>query len=75
MRIFLRWPLLLVIGTFVCLSPTVGAQDDEVIAPQERETIDAVEEEKPGPVIQDGRTQIEEEHTIVPGDTLWDLCG
>ncbi|MBW1811180.1 MAG: LysM peptidoglycan-binding domain-containing protein [Deltaproteobacteria bacterium] len=75
MRNFLRWPLLLVIGTLVCLSPTAGAQDDEVIAPEERETIDAVEEEKPQPVIQDGRTQIEEEHTVVPGDTLWDLCG
>jgi hypothetical protein len=72
-RLSLTLSLVAAIGLIFPLS-AARAQDDEVIAPEDRETIDAAEEgEKPAKV-QDGRTQVEEEHTVVPGDNLWDLC-
>ena len=80
MRYLLRWPVLAV-GALMLVCPQAGAQDEEVVAPEDQDTIEAlpvedIEADEGGGAesIQDGRTQVEEEHTVVPGDTLWDLC-
>jgi len=60
--------ILLVIGLCIVLASIVWGQE-ETVPPED--SIEAPEEVSP---TQGGRTQLEEEHTVVPGDTLWDLC-
>ncbi|HUU02528.1 MAG TPA: LysM peptidoglycan-binding domain-containing protein [Myxococcota bacterium] len=66
--------LSVVAAGLVFLLSSARAQENEVIAPEDRETIDAAEKKEKAAPVQNGRTQVEEEHTVVPGDTLWDLC-
>jgi hypothetical protein len=44
------------------------AQEEETIPDQESSEADDSD------ASEEGVTQVEEEHTVVPGDTLWDLC-
>lgn len=72
--------ILLVAAILLVTAPTTA--QDEVVAPEDRDMIEAGDEELPTEIPGEaepapaagGRTQAEEEHTVQPGDTLWDLC-
>lgn len=77
MRVYPVWlPVLL--GAILCLGPAAWAQeevDDEVISSEEERLPDEIpdEGEKVSPAA-GGQTEVQEDHTVIPGDTLWDLC-
>jgi hypothetical protein len=77
MRFYPVW-LPVFLGVILCLGPTAWAQEegeDEVISAEDERLPDEIpdEGEKAGPATA-GRTEVQEEHTVVPGDNLWDLC-
>ncbi len=61
-------PILLV-GLGLVLAPL--ARPQEVLPPEERDTI---KPEKKPPA-RAPKTEVSEDHTVMTGDTLWDLCG
>jgi hypothetical protein len=77
MRVYPVW-LPVFLGMILCLAPAAWAQeeaDDEVISAEDERLPDEIpdEGEKPSPT-SDGRTEVQEDHTVIPGDNLWDLC-
>lgn len=77
MRVYPVW-LPVFLGVILCLAPAAWAQeegDDEVISAEDERLPDEIpdEGEKASPAT-DGRTEVQEDHTVVPGDNLWDLC-
>jgi hypothetical protein len=77
MRVYPVW-LPVFLGVILCMSPTAWTQEEaagEVISAEDERLPDEIsdEGEKAGPAA-GGRTEIQEDHTVIPGDTLWDLC-
>ena len=77
MRVYPVW-LPVILGVILCMGPTAWAQeedDDEVISAEDERLPDEIpdEGEKVSPAA-DGRTEVQEDHTVIPGDTMWDLC-
>lgn len=77
MRVYPVW-LPVFLGVILCMGPTAWAQeedDDEVISAEDERLPDEIpdEGEKASPAAS-GRTEVQEDHTVIPGDTLWDLC-
>ena len=69
----MRWSLLyalLVLGASMLVAGMALAQ--EVTPPEDQDTIEPGPEAKPRTAPKDTAS---EEHTVVNGDTLWDLCG
>jgi hypothetical protein len=65
---------LLVLVSSLCLLAAFGVRSQELEIPDEDDTIEP-SGARPEPARTVGsKTQIQEEHTITPGDTLWDLC-
>ncbi len=67
----LRLPVIL-LGLGACLMLAAPVLAQEVTPPEDQDTIQPGAEKKPdkGP-----KATASEEHTVVNGDTLWDLCG
>jgi len=77
MRVYPVW-LPVFLGMILGFMQPAWAQeeaDDEVIAAEDERLPDEIpdEGEKAGPATA-GRTEVQEDHTVIPGDTLWDLC-
>jgi hypothetical protein len=76
MRVYPVW-LPWFLGAMLCLVPAAWAQEeeDELISAEDEKLPDEGpgEGEKVGPA-SGGQTEVQEEHTVIPGDTLWDLC-
>ena len=77
MRVYPVW-LPVFLGVILCMGPTAWAQeedDDEVISAEDERLPDEIPDEgaKASPA-EGGRTAVKEDHTVIPEDTMWDLC-
>ena len=66
----MRTPVLTILLAISLLAPRAGGQ--EVLPPEDRDAIQPEREESRTP---ETPTEVTEEHTVITGDTLWDLCG
>ena len=68
----MRHPLLLILLVGFALSVAPLALGQEVLPPEDRDTIQPKPDE---PKTGGKKAAASEEHTVLNGDTLWDLCG